>query len=137
MKYIYGCLFGGWCGDAIGGVLEFINKYPNEELIYKAIHMSGGGILKLGPGQITDDSELEISCLNALRHFKPSNNYPLESVANEYLKWFKSKPFDIGKTCMNAFYNAENVDTIINNSNRYNMASLANGALMRAAGIAV
>jgi ADP-ribosyl-[dinitrogen reductase] hydrolase len=75
--------------------------------------------------------------LNALRHFKPSNNYPLESVANEYLKWFKSKPFDIGKTCMNAFYNAENVDTIINNSNRYNMASLANGALMRAAGIAV
>lgn len=33
--------------------------------------MPGGGVFKLKPGQITDDSELAFHLLNALANFEP------------------------------------------------------------------
>lgn len=57
----YGAILGAAVGDAAGGVLEF-QPIPSDEQVRNALRMPGGGVHRLGPGQITDDSELAI-CL--------------------------------------------------------------------------
>ncbi len=56
--------------------------------------MPGGGMLRVGPGQVTDDSEMALSLANALIGHEASQ---LQGAAAEmYVKWFNSKPFDVG-----------------------------------------
>jgi len=56
--------------------------------------MPGGGILKVGPGQVTDDSEMALSLAHALIRHEASQ---LQGAAAElYVKWLNSKPFDVG-----------------------------------------
>ena len=56
--------------------------------------MPGGGMLRVGPGQVTDDSEMALSLANALVGHEASQ---LQGAAAEmYVKWFNSKPFDVG-----------------------------------------
>jgi ADP-ribosyl-[dinitrogen reductase] hydrolase len=67
--------------------------------------MPGGGVFNVKAGQITDDSELAFHLLKALASFHPENRFDskidnlLITIANEYLAWFESRPFDIGITC--------------------------------------
>lgn len=84
--------------------------------------MPGGGALNVGPGQFTDDGELTLSLCYAL-----------------VKKWYKSHPFDCGRTCARAFHVQEGstLSTILSNAARYNMLSEANGALMRVSPIAI
>lgn len=131
------CLLGGWCGDAIGAVLEFYNKKITKDIALYAIDMPGGGQLNVAPGQITDDSELEISLYSVLYDKDPNLGFPIEEVAQTYIKWYKSNPFDIGRTCAKAFSFCNNSTEMYNNAHKYNLLSEANGALMRAAAIAV
>ena len=60
--------------------------------------MPGGGVWGVGPGQVTDDSELAICLARALRHHHPKPGVPLprEAVAVSYAEWLRSPPFDIG-----------------------------------------
>ena len=52
-------------------------------------------MLRVGPGQVTDDSEMALSLAHALIGHKPSQ---LQGAAAEmYVKWLNSKPFDIGR----------------------------------------
>ena len=140
-KKIYGCVLGGWCGDAAGATLEFCYKTITNNMVDTAIKMPGGGAIGVGPGQITDDSELEIAILNGLVKSKTFKNkpseYPLEFVAEEYIYWINSNPFDVGTTCSNAFLGAFNSQDIIHNALKLKAHSQANGALMRAAIIGV
>ena len=132
------CLLAGWCGDAAGAVLEFMRS---EEItpssIQEALRMPGGGVFKVGPGQITDDSELELAILNAVRSHDPHDGYPIDDVAANYISWIESAPFDIGRTCYKAFNNAKNASDMMKNASSLNMNTESNGALMRAAGLAV
>ncbi len=60
-----------------------------------AMKMPGGGMLKVGPGQVTDDSEMALSLAHALIGHEASQ---LQGAAAEmYVKWLNSKPFDVGK----------------------------------------
>lgn len=60
-----------------------------------AMKMPGGGMLRTGPGQVTDDSEMALSLAHALIGHKPSR---LQGAAAEmYVKWLNSEPFDIGR----------------------------------------
>lgn len=67
--------------------------------------MNGGGTYNLRAGQVTDDSELSFHLFYGLMKYdpqKPLENQINEIIANiclEYVKWKKSKPFDIGNTC--------------------------------------
>ena len=58
----YGCIFGAFIGDACGSRNEFTNHIETEEVMDEYMKMPGGGPHEVGPGQITDDSELAI-CL--------------------------------------------------------------------------
>ena len=62
--------------------------------------MVGGGIWRLAPGQITDDSELAMCLLNSLTD---QSAFDSEIVAQHYFEWLKSPPFDISKSLSTAF----------------------------------
>jgi len=138
---IYGCILGGWCADAAGATLEFSHKPITEQMAETAMKMPGGGAIGVGPGQITDDSELEIAILNGLVRSdtfgSDIHHYPLDLIAEEYIFWINSYPFDIGSTCSNAFSGALNYKDMMRNALKLKNLSQANGSLMRAGIIGV
>jgi ADP-ribosyl-[dinitrogen reductase] hydrolase len=138
-------MLGALVGDAAGATLEFCYREINEQMAIKAMAMPGGGNIRVGPGQITDDGELTLALWSALNSFDSSQTIPIITIMKAYKDWYGSHPFDIGRTCSLAFevyydfFRNKNVHTlqsckeIIKNINEY---SEANGALMRATAIA-
>ena len=132
-------MLGALVGDAAGATLEFCHKDITEEMALKAMTMPGGGSIRVGPGQITDDGELTLTLWRAL-----ISDDPL-SLMKGYNDWYESCPFDMGRTCSLAFetfydyfkgrnvFSVEGCKDIIK---RMNELSEANGALMRATAIA-
>lgn len=57
----WGALLGAAGGDAAGAVLEF-TPIRGDEHVHSAMRMPGGGAHGVGPGQLTDDTELAL-CL--------------------------------------------------------------------------
>ena len=89
-------IIGAFCGDAAGGTLEFLHVTFTEELVCEAMMLEGGGAMGLGPGQITDDSELALSLAHGLTESKGVLN--LDNIVRYYGMWVSSPPFDIGTT---------------------------------------
>ena len=54
--------------------------------------MPGGGFFKVGPGQITDDSEMAMSQMWALI----AQGDIETNLAIFYKRWYESRPFDVG-----------------------------------------
>jgi ADP-ribosylglycohydrolase len=85
-----------------------MSKEKAEMLVGKAMEMVGGGPFQLLPGQVTDDSEMAmhmlkgLMCYDAKKPLKEQINAILLSIANEYVEWLCSNPFDIGLTCKTA-----------------------------------
>ncbi|MCO5569301.1 hypothetical protein L7F22_023013 [Adiantum nelumboides] len=102
-KHALGALLGLFVGDAAGATLEFCRGRITPEIARQAMHMPGGGVLCVGPGQITDDSELAIALCHALSHRDPSLGVPTDAIARSYKCWLESNPFDVGGTCHAAF----------------------------------
>ncbi len=138
-------MLGALVGDAAGATLEGYPYEMTEELAQNAMKMPGGGPLRVGPGQITDDGELTLTLWRSLNSLKSSSFVPTLTVIKGYKDWYDSFPFDIGRTCSLAFENysdffgGHNVYTIeecketVKHVNKF---SEANGALMRATAIA-
>lgn len=134
---IYGALYGGCIGDALGVRYEFLNKIDVNRIIDIDITNNngdltilGGGPFNLEPGQVSDDSELML-CL--LHMFSVNKKYNQTMVIAEYHKWFSSSPPDIGKTIKRALQNQNVLET----SKQYNQHSLSNGVLMRICPVAI
>ena len=129
----YGAIVGALAGDAAGATLEFLGRKPTSEEVDAAMSMIGGGAWKTAPGQITDDGELTLALLHAL---SKSNAYDPDRVAQWYRRWYLSKPFDVGMATTNALRygdldSPDLAQTIMANANKANLASKANGGLMR------
>jgi ADP-ribosyl-[dinitrogen reductase] hydrolase len=58
----YGCILGAFIADSCGSYLEFSNEIHCEDTMNECMTMPGGGPHNVGPGQVTDDSELAM-CL--------------------------------------------------------------------------
>jgi ADP-ribosylglycohydrolase len=135
-------MLGALVGDAIGATLEFYGSEITEEVAREAMQLQGGGRIRVGPGQITDDGELTLSLWQALKNKRPADGFPAPTVLNWYFDWYESIPFDMGSTCSNAFGSEEHVSTeddIINHKKevyKVNHLSEANGALMRVSALA-
>jgi ADP-ribosyl-[dinitrogen reductase] hydrolase len=90
-----GAYLGLAVGDALGATLEFLT--PREIRERHGVHRDiiGGGWLRLGKGQVTDDTEMSLALggniLNAGR-------VDSRSVAEAFSLWMRSKPADIGGT---------------------------------------
>lgn len=138
-------ILGALVGDAAGATLEFCHKDITEEMALNAMKMPGGGAIRVGPGQITDDGELTLTLWRSLNSFETSNVVPILTLMRGYKNWYESYPFDIGHTCSLAFdtisdflnkthiYTLQGCKDIIN---KINERSEANGTLMRATAIA-
>jgi ADP-ribosylglycohydrolase len=133
---IYYTFLAGWCADAAGARLEFRKKRYSEEEAIHAMHFVGEKSNGIHEGQFTDDSEMEICLLQGLINGKGEEEFPVEKIAKEYIKWFNSRPFDIGNTTTMALFDAKNADDMVNNAYQYNEGSESNGSLMRCIPIA-
>lgn len=138
-------MLGALVGDAAGATLEFCGCPITEEMALNAMKMPGGGRIRVGPGQITDDGELTLTLWRSLNSFEISNNTPILTLMKGYKDWYESCPFDIGRTCSLAFetfydfFNEQNIHYIQDCKDiikKINEGSEANGALMRATAIA-
>ena len=99
---------GASIGDALGSHCEFEGE-QSEQKMEKVMGMPGGGTFPIKPGQITDDTELAIHCLQALQSYDPTKplqdqvNYILSCIGVQYIRWLNSVPFDCGITCRTGF----------------------------------
>ena len=111
-----GAVFGAFIGDAAGAVLEF-GGTPNELKVEKALKFEGGGILGVGPGQITDDSEMAMCIMHGLTDKECAldpDRVPkvlnLDGITHYFGKW-SINAFDIGyatSTALSAISDHEN-----------------------------
>ena len=129
---VYGCILGGYVGDAIGAHVEFAPIYVEGADLNHALKMYGGGVHKIGPGQVTDDTEMSMSLIWALI-FCNQSLYPdddkvinFDTIAQFYVKWLRSKPFDIDSAATYALDSYErnmkvaNACQLIKNAQKYN-----------------
>lgn len=145
-----GCIYGSLIGDAWGAPLEFTRNIDKSKVNW-AKSMPGGGPIQVGPGQVTDDSELAICLFEGLRQGMLKENLtnleqPLflpDNIARMYGKWIRSPPFDIGNTTRNALNTVRNKNipnpsnTCTSASYSLNTNSQSNGSTMRMAPLAV
>lgn len=84
-------------GDALGATVEFMT--PREIAATHGVHrdLTGGGWLRLRPGQVTDDTQMALALGSAI--IASPGGWDLRAVADAYLAWMQSRPPDIGHTC--------------------------------------
>ena len=135
-----GSILGALVGDAAGATLEFISGTPTRSQVKQALAMVGGGTWRTAPGQITDDGEMALSLMHAL---VGEDAFSIERVAQSYLQWYQSLPFDIGRTTSTGLSGGlRQPKGLIHRgmwkaAEQHNMGSKANGGLMRIAPLGV
>lgn len=148
--HAFGCMIGAFVGDSMGSLVEFIACEVPDDRLDEVFQMPGGGPHKVGPGQITDDSELAM-CM--LWGFSREEKKPEEKLAkldvnllaSFYKHWVVSEPFDIGGTTAGALepLKEEGVtDDELAKVAKFrafmeNRDSASNGCMMRATPLAV
>jgi ADP-ribosyl-[dinitrogen reductase] hydrolase len=135
-----GAVLGALAGDAAGATLEFASRRLDRQRVREAMEMVGGGILRTAPGQISDDGEMALCLMHALAG---ETSFPIERVAVEYLRWHRSRPFDIGATTSTGLSGGEGRPAGMIHHGMWhaavlhNRSSKANGGLMRIAPLGV
>ena len=83
-------------GDALGATVEFMSKA--EIVQVHGVHrtISGGGWLRLKPGQVTDDTEMALALGRSLIR---CGGCDIRDICEEFAAWLKSGPIDVGNTC--------------------------------------
>jgi len=83
-------------GDALGATVEFMtaSEIAAKYGVFK--EMTGGGWLRLKPGQVTDDTQMALCIARAIRK---AQGWSPEAIAHEFAVWLKSRPVDCGDTC--------------------------------------
>ena len=115
--------------------------------------MPGGGSWAVGPGQITDDSEMTFCLMNALIQSnidseafinQGHSNLNTEQIGIFYKEWIKSDPDLMGPTTGKALKPLLDINEGFTKAihehvekNKDTSASISNGALMRCTPIAV
>lgn len=127
-------LLGVAVGDALGGPYEFMSG----EQIKQPIEMTGGGWLRLRPGQTTDDTAMMLCIMRVLAEDK---HYDQQKVLANYLAWKASGPADIGNTINGALTHIQNGTSIKEAAYLQHRLSggqtASNGSLMRIAPLAL
>lgn len=96
---VKGCLFGLAVGDALGGPLEMKREHEIKRAYGEVKEFIGAGWLKLEPGETTDDTAMAIALADSLIE---KQGFDLDDIAQNYLRWYDSKPKDIGGTTRRA-----------------------------------
>lgn len=83
-------------GDALGATVEFMTSSEIKAQYGVFKNITGGGWLRLKPGQVTDDTQMALCIARAIVQ---SGGWSLEQVADNFASWLKSRPVDCGDTC--------------------------------------
>jgi ADP-ribosyl-[dinitrogen reductase] hydrolase len=126
-----GAYLGFACGDALGATVEFMT--PEQIRAEYGLHrdITGGGWLKLRPGQITDDTEMSIALAQAMID---CGGWDLTRVADSFAAWLRSQPVDIGNTCRRGIRRYIKTGAL---AGPVNEAEAGNGACMRNLPVAI
>jgi ADP-ribosylglycohydrolase len=99
-----GCLLGQLAGDALGSQVEFESPERIRQRYPEGVRsIQDGGSWNTLAGQPTDDSEMALALARTLC---AQGRFDLEEIAQAYVRWYKSSPFDIGNTCRTALAGA-------------------------------
>ncbi|MBI4715757.1 MAG: ADP-ribosyl-[dinitrogen reductase] hydrolase [Nitrospirae bacterium] len=112
-------------GDALGATTEFM--LPREIRAAYGVHREiiGGGWLRLRPGRVTDDTEMNLALGEALLE---SGKMDPQVVADKFVAWMRSKPVDIGNTIRRGLRRVVLTGSL---QAEYSEYSAGNGAAMR------
>jgi ADP-ribosyl-[dinitrogen reductase] hydrolase len=112
-----GCLLGQLIGDSLGSLVEFQRSDEIRERYPDGVRdLADGGTWNTIAGQPTDDSELALALARTLAR---DRTYDQQSAREAYVRWYESRPFDIGNTVRAGLSGVPDFD------------SQSNGALMR------
>mmetsp|Transcript_115226 Transcript_115226/g.279583 ORF Transcript_115226/g.279583 Transcript_115226/m.279583 type:complete len:577 (-) Transcript_115226:137-1867(-) len=141
LQHALGAVLGAAVGDALGTALEMTNCTIHTPVtaqeLDKAMEMCGGGKWGVAPGQITDDTEMQLMLAEALATATTST-FPREEAAKNYHEWGASGPFDIGVTTRRAVWgHSSDAGDMEHRAWEMNQSSQANGSLMRCMPLAV
>ena len=89
-----GVLLGLACGDALGRPVEFNSPHQIEQKHGRVTEMLADGTHRQPAGTITDDTALAM-CI--ARSLKTDGEFLPSSVVEEFVEWYESDPFDIGR----------------------------------------
>lgn len=126
-----GAFLGLAIGDALGAPVEFMTGGEIKAKYGILKEIVGGGWLRLKPGQVTDDTEMAL-CI--ARGVVSTGGWDLTAIAQQFARWIKSKPVDVGDTCRRGirdFMLKGQLET------PYNAWDGGNGAVMRLLPVAI
>ncbi|WP_420024300.1 ADP-ribosyl-[dinitrogen reductase] hydrolase (plasmid) [Cereibacter azotoformans] len=83
-------------GDALGATVEFMTRGEISALHGTHREITGGGWLKLRPGQVTDDTEMSLALGRTLLR---RQGLDPAGLCTEFAAWLKGGPVDVGNTC--------------------------------------
>ncbi|QEM69658.1 ADP-ribosyl-[dinitrogen reductase] hydrolase [Geobacter sp. FeAm09] len=83
-------------GDALGATVEFMTASEIAAKYGTFKDISGGGWLRLKPGQVTDDTEMALCIARAIVE---NQGWSVAAIARNFAAWLKSRPVDCGDTC--------------------------------------
>ncbi|WP_458210284.1 ADP-ribosylglycohydrolase family protein [Haladaptatus sp. NG-SE-30] len=97
-----GVLLGLACGDALGRPIEFRSSHQISQTHGTVTEMLGHGTHNQPAGTITDDTEMALCIARSLADhhaFRP------DDIAERFVAWYDSGPFDIGLMTSDALQN--------------------------------
>ena len=112
-------------GDALGATVEFMTK--KEIAAEYGVHreITGGGWLRLKPGQVTDDTQMALALGRSILR---CGELDLRDVCDEFAAWLKSGPIDVGNTCRRGIRRYITQGTV---QGQFSEGDAGNGAAMR------
>ena len=118
-----GCLLGQLAGDSLGSLVEFEDASTIQRLYPNGVReLADGGVWDTLAGQPTDDSEMALALARSLVRI---GAFSIDDIRASYVRWYRSRPFDIGRTTACGLEGEPILD------------SQANGALMRVSPLGV
>lgn len=95
---ILGALYGFAIGDAMGATTEFMDERQIKAKYGQVDNIIGGGWLNLQRGQVTDDTQMTMCIMDAIKI--SSTKFGFErSVIRNFINWYSDNPVDIGNQC--------------------------------------
>ena len=129
---INAALLGVALGDALGATVEFMTPHEIRTTYGTHRELSGGGWLKLKPGQITDDTGMMLALADAI--LETDGRVEALACARAFDRWMKSRPVDIGNTVRRGIANFRmKGETAMPPSSE----AAGNGAIMRGLPVAI
>ena len=134
-----GVLLGLACGDALGRPVEFASPEQIKREHGRVTEMLGNGTHRQPSGTITDDTEMALCIARSLieqEQFDPTD------VAERFVAWYESGPFDIGMMTQRALSRIQHGESWETAGEREWKASpegsnAGNGSVMRCAPLAI